>query len=218
MGKHTVLVAALVVFAAEACPAAEPEQRISHYGVSYGRHGDLDLVGLDVVVRTNAFADHDWLALDLSAPLEVYRFKDDGKVRFAADYLVGLGVMLPLMATSVLCRSCDCVVKPLALALLPAWAPLVHPALTAAPVGGVGVAVGYDAAYVFQAEDKGVAFNPYVGLRLEPARAFRIEGGVNHQNFWNWQRSSETFGWGWFTRAAVSTDVIGGAKTGRSYD
>jgi hypothetical protein len=216
-GTARALIAAGVVLAA-ACRAAGEAPKISHYGASFGRHDDLTLAGLDIVVRTEAFAGTGWLALDLSAPLEVYHFRDDGGIDLAADWGIGLGVMMPLVGVGLYCESCEPVARTIGLALLPLWLPLVHPALIAEPADGVGLALGYDAAYVFQSEDKGVICNPYLGLRVEPFDAVRLEGGINHQNFWNWERGSESFGWGWYVRLALSTDLVGGAEPSGGYD
>lgn len=126
--------------------------------------------------------------------------------------------MLPFVAILQPAPSWEPYVIPVAAALIPVWLPLIHPTLVLKPVPFAGLTLGWDSAYIFQAEDKGVTFEPRLGLRLEPIGALRLEGGIDHGSFWNWRHANESFGWGWYARASLSTDLVGGATPPPSGD
>lgn len=203
---------------ADSTAAPAEAGRITFYGLGYRDTPDFQVAGFTADFGPVAFADHDGLDLELSAPIEVYRYKGEDRIRFAADPLIGIGVMLPFIAVSELIPSSEPYVVPFAIALLPAWLPLVHPTLVLKPVSFAGLTLGWDSAYIFHAEDKGVTFEPRLGVRLEPSGSLRLEGGVEHGSFWNWRHANESLGWGWYARASLSTDLVGGAAPPPSGD
>lgn len=213
-----VAATALAAAPADSASTAEAPAHIEFYGLGYRGQTDCRTAMLVPEFRPVAFRDRAWLDLELAGPFEVYRWRGEDRLRFAPDPLIAVGSMLPYVFAAVLHPPSEPYVRPLAYAMLPAWLPLVHPTLVLRPAPSVGVALGWDAAYVFAGDDRGVVIEPRLGLRLDSARRFRLEGGINHGSFWNWRRADESFGWGWYVRASLSTDIVGGAELPPSYD
>ncbi len=213
-----VAAAALAAAPGDATSTAAAPTRIEYYGLGYRGQSDFRTLMLVPEFRPFAFRDRAWLDLEFAGPFEVYRRRGEDRLRFAPDPLIAVGSMLPYVLAAGLYPASEPYVRPFAYAMLPAWLPFVHPTLVVRPAPAVGLVLGWDAAYVFAGDDRGVVFEPRLGLRLDGARRFRLEGGINHGGFWNWRRANEGFGWGWYVRASLSTDIVGGAELPPSYD
>jgi len=212
------LCAAAAIVAAASPAAAAPATTISHYGGWFAQGDGWEAAGLMATVRTPVFPATSRLALDLSAPLEFYRRRGEDRFQAAADYAVLFGVVLPPMLVSGFCPTCRPAAKAAVLALSPLLLPVVHPVLVATPVRGVSAVAGYDAMYRLHRHDEGILFSPFLGLRFEAERRWRLEGGIDRQLLWNWRRADRSFGGGWFVRVGLSTDWVGGAEASPSYD
>ena len=181
-------------------------------GAGYATAGDLDLASLSISGIDVGLGGPSWLGLDLAVPVEAFVYRDRRRVDMAGDLLVAAGVILPLALVVESRPSCEGGVKVAAVALSPLLLPVVRPTLAVRPVRGVALTFGYDAAYAFTSDTKGIFFTPGAGLRLDPVSAVRLEGGVTRGFFWDWQRADDTMGWGWYARVSLRASLFGTVK------
>jgi hypothetical protein len=185
---------------------------ITHHGVAWSQTSDLDVVSFFAVTSTDSSRRRPF-RLDLGIHLlEAYRFGDDDRVDLAADPLVMVGTVLPFVAVSMFCESCEPWAAGLVLAVVPTWLPVIRPTGVWQPVRWAGLGVGYDSEYVFLSEDKGVTFRPFAGVQVDLGKYGRVESGVQQNLFWNWRRASEDLGTGWFVRVSLGTGWTGGGE------